>query len=198
MKTVRRGRDEVQNLGVLPEYSRNHISEVLQEVEAVRNLHGIGYGSSCSLCVLTSTIPAHHLHTRMFPEPPGEGVRAAVGQNIHQRVPFEIHQNRPVAGPATESEVVHAQDPRRLTTREPHRADAVQQGVPGDHDPEVFQKARASFSSEGEGDVREPTVKPLGPATVVCSDAGDEMLFWEDTDPPDIGGQRSVAPKLTK
>jgi hypothetical protein len=68
----------------------------------------------------------------------GERVRAPVGQNVHQRVTFEVHKYRPVAGPATESKVVHAQDPRRLVTREPHGADMAQQGVPGDHDPEVF------------------------------------------------------------
>ena len=54
----------------------------------------------------------------------------------------------------------------------------VQQGVPGDHDPEVLQKARARFTPESEGDVREPAVEPLGPATVVCGEAG--QTFRED------------------
>ena len=41
---------------------------------------------------------------------------------------------------SAEGEVVHAQDPRSLTLRKPHRTDVVQQGIPGDHDPEVFQQ----------------------------------------------------------
>lgn len=91
MEMVRRGRDEVQNLGVLPEYSRNHVPEVLQEVKTIGNLHGVRGGPPHRFGVLPAAIPAHHLHTRMFPEPPGEGVRAPVGQDVHQRVKFEVH-----------------------------------------------------------------------------------------------------------
>jgi hypothetical protein len=47
----------------------------------------------------------------------------------------------------------------------------VQQGVSGDHDPEVPQEARARFTPEGKGDVPEPAVETLGPATVVSSKA---------------------------
>lgn len=54
----------------------------------------------------------------------------------------------------------------------------VQQDVSGNHNPEVFQKAGARFSSESEGDVRESAVEPLGPASVVCSDTG--QTFRED------------------
>jgi hypothetical protein len=115
----------------------------------------------------------------MLSEPTGEGVHTPVGQNVHQRMTFEIHQDRPVAGSPAESEVVHTQDPRRFVIPEPQRADMVQQGISGNHDdPEVFQKAGACFSSEGEGDVREPAVEPLGPASVMCSDAGQP--FCED------------------
>src|SRR5215204_3506848 len=137
---VRRGRNEVQNLSVLPEYSRNHVPEVLQKVEAVSDLYGVRSNPPRRFGVLSAAIPTHHLHTRMLRKPPGEGVRAPVGQNVHQRVTFEVHKYRPVAGPATEGEVVYAQDPRRLVTRKPHRADAAQQGITGDHDAEVFQQ----------------------------------------------------------
>jgi len=43
----------------------------------------------------------------------------------------------------------------------------VEQGVAGDDDTEIFQKARPRFPSESEGDVGEPAVKPLGSASVV-------------------------------
>ena len=54
----------------------------------------------------------------------------------------------------------------------------VEQGVPGDHDPEVFQKTRSRFTSEGEGDVREPALESLGPAAVVRGETG--QAFRED------------------
>jgi hypothetical protein len=52
----------------------------------------------------------------------------------------------------------------------------VQQGVSGDHDPEVPQEARARFTPEGKGGVREPAVETLGPATVVVSSKARETL----------------------
>jgi hypothetical protein len=128
--------------------------------------------------VLAATAPAHHLDPRMLRKPSGEGVRATVRQNIHRHVSFKIHQYRPVAGPATEGEVIHAQNPGRLAIRRLHRADVVQQHVPGDHDPEIFQKARARFSTEGEGDVQEPTIELLGLSPVACGHTG--QTFRED------------------
>lgn len=114
----------------------------------------------------------------MPPEPPGKRVRASVGQNVHQRVTLEIHQDRPVASTPAESEIVHAQDPRCFVILELQRADMVQQSVPGDNDPEVFQKTRARFTPEGKGDVPEPAVESLGPASVVGGKA--RQAFRED------------------
>jgi hypothetical protein len=115
----------------------------------------------------------------MLRKPSGEGVGAPVGQNVHQRVTLEVHQNRPVASPTTECEVVHAQDSRCLVSREPHRVDVGEQGISGGHDPEAFQKARACLTSEkSEGDVREPAFKSFGPASVVRGESG--QAFRED------------------
>lgn len=114
----------------------------------------------------------------MFREPPGERIRAPVWQNVYQRVTFEIHQNGSVATPTAESEIVHAQDPRCFVILELQRADMVQQSVPADNDPEVFQKTRARLTPEGEKDVREPAVEPLAPVSVVGGDAG--QAFRED------------------
>ena len=83
---VHRTRNEVQNLVVLPEHSRHHISEVLQEVEAVGYLHGARSDPTYGLAVLAATVPAHHLDPRMLRKPSGEGVRATVRQNIQRHV----------------------------------------------------------------------------------------------------------------
>lgn len=97
---------------MLPEHSRDHVSEVLQEVEAIGDLSGVRGGPPRRFGVLAATIPAHHLHTRVLPKPPGEGIRAPVGQHVYQSAVFEVHQDRPVAGSPTKSEVLHTQDPR--------------------------------------------------------------------------------------
>ena len=110
-------------------------------MKAVGDLYGVRRRPSCGFRILTTTIPAYYLHRRVLVEPADEGVRAPVGQDVNQRVTFEIHQDRPVAGSPAECEVVHAQDPRRLAIRKRHRADVVQQSVSGDHDSEVPQEA---------------------------------------------------------
>jgi hypothetical protein len=109
-------------------------------MEAIRNLYSTRSCPACCFSVLAATIPAHYLHTRMLPDPVGERVRAAVGQNIHQFTTFEIHQNGPVASSTTESEVIHAQNPRRLVILKLRSTNMVEQGISRDRDPEVFQK----------------------------------------------------------
>src|SRR5918995_1369614 len=160
-----RSRNQIQDFGVLLEHPKNNVPQILQEVKPVRTLHGMRSSPPPRFGVPPAAIPTYYLHTWMLHKPFGEGVRAPVGQNVHQRATFEIHQDCPVAGSATESEVIHTQDPRRFVIPEPQRADMVQQGISGNHDPEVFQKARSRFPSESESDVREPTVGPLCPAS---------------------------------
>jgi hypothetical protein len=78
-----RSRNQIQDFGVLLEHPKNNVPQILQEVETVRNLHGM---RSCPLRrfgVLATTIPAHHFHTRMLPEPLGESIRTPVRQDVY-------------------------------------------------------------------------------------------------------------------
>ena len=68
---------------MLLEHPKNNISQVLQEVKTVRNLHCMGSSSSSCFGVLAAAIPAHYLHPWMLREPMGESVRAAVGQDVY-------------------------------------------------------------------------------------------------------------------
>src|SRR3954469_23407143 len=110
---------------MLPEHAREHVFEVLQEVgEQIGNKYSVRKNPPCCLGILTSTIPAHYLHTRvLLLEPPGEGVRATVRQHVYQFAVFKVHQDRPIAGSSAESEVVDAQeDPRCFMILELQRA----------------------------------------------------------------------------
>jgi hypothetical protein len=49
------------------ELPKNNVPQILQEMETVRNLHGIRCGSTCGLCILAATIPAHYFDIRMLP-----------------------------------------------------------------------------------------------------------------------------------
>jgi hypothetical protein len=89
-----RSRNELQDLGVLYEYPQDYVPQVLQEMEAIGDLHGVRRRPSGGLRILTATIPAYYLHPRVFAKPAGEGVRAPVWQDVHQRATFEIYQDR--------------------------------------------------------------------------------------------------------
>src|SRR5215207_3918372 len=95
-------RNEVQDLGVLSEYPEDYVPQVLQEMEAVGDLHGVRRRPSGGLRILTTTIPAYYLHPRVLAKPAGEGVRAPVWQDVHQRATFEIYQDRTVAASPAE------------------------------------------------------------------------------------------------
>ena len=163
---------------MLLEHPKNNVPQILQEVKTVRNLHGIRSSPPRRFSVLPAAIPAYYLHPRMLPKPSGEGVRAPVGQDVHKRATFEIHQDRPVAGSPAESEVIHAQYPGRLVISKLRRTNVVEQGLSRDHDPEVFEKTRSRFPSKGEGDVREPLIQTLGSPPVARSDTG--QAFCEE------------------
>src|ERR1700709_265861 len=98
MKMPRLSRTQIQDFSVLFEHPKNNVPQILQEVKTVRNLHGMRSSSSRRFGVLSAAIPAYYLPPRMLHKPFGERVRAPVGQNVHQRATFEIHQDRPVAG----------------------------------------------------------------------------------------------------
>src|SRR5215210_5951457 len=125
LEGVHRSWHQVQNLGVLLEHPKNNVPQILQEVETVGNLPSVRSNPPRCFSVLATTIPANNLDFRMPRKPPGEGVRTPVGQNIHQFTSFEIHQNGSIAGPTTESEVIHAHYPGRLAIWEWHRTDVL-------------------------------------------------------------------------
>jgi len=55
-------------LCVLLEHPKNNVSQVLQQMEAIRNLHGMRRCPPRRFGVLATTIPAHHLYSRMLRE----------------------------------------------------------------------------------------------------------------------------------
>jgi hypothetical protein len=127
LEMPRRSRNQIQDFGVLLEHPKNNVPEDSSGGENGPQppAHSTRSSPPRRFGVLPATIPAYYLHTRMLHKPFGEGARAPVGQNVHQRVTFEIHQDRPVAGSATESEVIHTQYLGRLVGPKLRRTDVV-------------------------------------------------------------------------
>lgn len=61
--------------------------------------------------IQSASVSADDFHSRMLFEPARHAGRRAVGQDIHDRTPFEIHNDRAVAGSASPAPVIYSRDP---------------------------------------------------------------------------------------
>jgi hypothetical protein len=141
------------------EHSQDYVSEILEQVEAIRNLDGAGHSSLDGVGVLTAAVAADHFDVGVLSEPRGERFGAPVRKDVHQSVVLQVHMDSAPATPAPEGEVIHAQDPRRCRAFEIERTDVPQQGVAGDRHAEFVKKPRSGLTSEGERDVGEQPIQ---------------------------------------
>src|SRR5215210_655991 len=123
------------------EHSQSYVAEILQQMEAVRYLDGIGCRFPDGISVLAAAVSAYDLYAGMSREPSSEGVGAAIGKEIHRSVMLEVHQDGAPASPASEGEIVHAQDPGRRCLAEIEGTDVLEQGVAGDHHSEFAKQS---------------------------------------------------------
>ena len=109
-----------------PEYALDGLSQVLQQVPAVRDLHGPGGSLRRRLGVGRRTIPADDFDAGMGLEPRGHGVRVAVGEEVDNVTAFQVHDDRAVPLPLAPGPVIDPHttrgdsagvDFRRLTRR---------------------------------------------------------------------------------
>ncbi len=87
------------------------LSEVLQQVEAVGYLHRVGRGLACALGKGSTPIATDdgYVVSGVLLQPARQRGRLAVRQEIEDAVLLKIHQDRPIALPAPEGKIVHAQ-----------------------------------------------------------------------------------------
>jgi hypothetical protein len=162
------------------EHPQGNLPQVLHEMEAIGHLHGGQCALASTIRVLGAAVAADHLDTGMVSQPGGERGRAAIEEQINHALTFEIHEDRPIGPPAPEREVVDAQHPRRGRVCEGDRTHVPDQSVPGSHDLQRAQEARAGAAAEGKRNVREPTGQPLGAAGVGSDDTRQSLR----EDPP--------------
>ena len=107
------------------------LAEVVPQVPAVGDLDSVWCAPAAAVGVDTGPVPADHLGSRPGGEPPGERVRRAVIQDVDRPAGLDVNQQRPVAVPFAQRELVHAQHPRRRAERGVgQRADQPQQRRP--------------------------------------------------------------------
>ena len=96
------------------------LGEVVPQVPAVADLDRVGQGSADRLGVGGRSVPAHGLDARMFAQPGFQGGGVAAGQYLDPLAGLGVDDDRGVAVPAPQGEVVDPDHPR-----DPHRRHAA-------------------------------------------------------------------------
>jgi hypothetical protein len=101
----------------------HRLTEVLDEVKTIGNLHGIR-GTACrAININIATIPADHRDAGMPPKPCCDGVGRAIREKIDRAMLFEVTDDRAVARPFAPCPVVDAEDARVSRRRTRCRTD---------------------------------------------------------------------------
>jgi hypothetical protein len=108
----------------------DRLGEVVPKMPAVGDLDRVGQDAADSLGVGARSVPADDLDAGMGAQPGLQRVGAAVGQDIDSAAGLRVDQDRGVALPAAQREVVHAEHPRDLEDRQGQTQQAAQRGVP--------------------------------------------------------------------
>ncbi len=103
------------------------LGEVVPQVPAVGDLHGLGCASMGAVGVGTGAISAHDLDAGVLAQPVGEGVGLPVSQQLHRSVAGHVDQDAAVDVAAAQREVVDAQHRHRLEFGVGQGADQAQQ-----------------------------------------------------------------------
>jgi len=81
--------------------------QVLQEMETVRDLRGVGRALACTLGIRARPIPRDDLHPGMLPQPLRDGLGGTIREEFHGLAACEIHQDRAIRMPFPQRKIVH-------------------------------------------------------------------------------------------
>ena len=123
------GIDGLQGAVMRGEDGLQGFRQVLDEVEAGRDLGGRRRAVACPLSIRARPIPGDHLHPGMLPQPLGHGVGRAIGEEIHGLAALQINEHRAIRVAFPQGEIVHPPHPGRGEDRPRQPAQPTQPGV---------------------------------------------------------------------
>jgi hypothetical protein len=138
------------------EHQLQRLGQVLQQVEAVRDLHRLGRAAAGSLGIRTRPVARDHGDAGVGAQPGRERVRLAVGQQRHRVPPLQVHQHGAVGVSFTHRPVVHTEGGRGHDGRHGGSPDQVQQRVAARRQPELAAEACAGRPAQRQSQSREP------------------------------------------
>jgi len=89
------------------------LGQVLQEVEAVGDLHRLGRAAPDAVGVGAGAIAGDHRDAGVLAQPRRQGARLAVGQQRHRPPPLQVDQHGAVAVALAQGPIIDAEDRRR-------------------------------------------------------------------------------------
>ena len=107
---ARRGIDGIQRGTLRREHLGQRFREILDEMEAVRDLGGRRGPLTRPVSVGARPIPRDHFDSRMRPEPVRQGVGGALGQERHGAAALLVPQDRAIRLPFPQGKIVDAQN----------------------------------------------------------------------------------------
>jgi hypothetical protein len=185
------GVDTRQLLGVGPEHIGPHVREVLQQVEPIRHLEGLGCPEARRFRIGLGPIPHEHLDPGMCLKPLGDSDSLPIGQDGQGTPPGKVQQERAIGVTLPQGEIIHAEDPRGADHRAGGAADRPQEGVPTDGEAERPTQSHPSRPTQGEADGQEMCHQSQRPPRPRHHDPGQS--FREDA----AGACRTAAEELT-
>ena len=132
------------------------LRQVLQEVETVGDLYRLGRAAPGAVGVGAGAVARHDRDPGVVPQPAGEGLRLAVGQQRHRPPPLQVDQHGTVAVALAQRPVVDPEDRGRDLGRRGGRPDQPQQGVARGRHEQVAAEPGAGGSAQREADRRLP------------------------------------------
>lgn len=92
--------------------SIQRLPQIPHQVKAVGDLDSLWRALADAVGKRSTTIPTHHLDlgAPARGQPRGQGRRLAVWQQVNDAMLFEVHQQRAVAQPTPEGEIIHAEE----------------------------------------------------------------------------------------
>jgi hypothetical protein len=175
------------------------LDEVLEEMEAIRHLNGLGGTARGAFREAAATVTAHHGNVRLHLEPLSQGVRLAIWQQIEHTVAFEVDEDRTVVLPTPESPVVDADDAWGGDQRQRspvYLAHLAEHRIRAGSKSEGHEQACARFTTYGEAHGAHPHGESLRSLSIgrnktrkALSEDGARACWFVTEKPTDVQAQ---------
>ena len=137
--------------------------DVLQQVDANRDLDRVGGTLPAAVRVGSGPIPGDHADAGMRLQPEGHGLRLTIGQEGERSTPLEIHHDGPIGPAFPQGPVVDTEHLGGRHVGEGQKTQQAQEGIATDGEAQATAQTCPGRSRQRHGDRHQPLRAPLRP-----------------------------------